>query len=52
MSLEMRLGKPILIFLYSLALLLFGWAIGIHWHTIPAVAVGLALSEAALMVLH
>jgi hypothetical protein len=52
MKLEMTLGNPILIFIYGLALLLFGCAIGIHWHATPAVAVGLALLGAALMVLH
>jgi len=28
---KMSLGHPVLIFLYSLALLLFGCAIGIYW---------------------
>lgn len=49
---EMRLGNPFLIFLYSLALLLFGCAIGIHWHAMPAVAIALSLAGAALTVLH
>jgi|GEM_PF-6256964 len=52
MNLEMRLNNPILIFLYNLALLLFGYAIGIHWHAAPTVALGLAFSGVALMMLH
>ncbi len=48
----MNLGDPLVIFVYSVSLLLFGCAIGIHWHSSPGAAVGLAFVGAALMVLH
>ena len=52
MKMGMRLGDPLLIFVYSLSLLLLGGAIGIHWHATPATAIGLTFAVASLMVLH
>ncbi|MGA7159234.1 MAG: hypothetical protein WBY53_20480 [Acidobacteriaceae bacterium] len=51
-KLEMQLANPLLIFIYSLSIFLFGCAIGIHWHSSTGTAVGLAFAGAALMVLH
>jgi hypothetical protein len=52
MGMRVTLGNPFLIFIYSLALLLIGCAIGIHWRTSPCVAVCLALLGALLTVIH
>jgi len=52
MRMEMRFGNPVLIFLYSLALLLIGCAAGIWWHRSPSMAVSMALLGAVLMVIH
>lgn len=52
MKMEMQLANPILIFIYSLSLLLLGCTVGIFWHTAPSVAAGLAIAGASLMVLH
>jgi len=52
MKMHLTLGNPLLIFIYSLSLLLLGCAVGIHWHSAPSVAVGLAIAGASLMVLH
>ena len=49
---KMSLGNPVLIFLYSLALLLFGCAIGIHWSNSLWSASKVALLGAALMIIH
>jgi hypothetical protein len=49
---DMQLANPLPIFIYSLSLLLLGYAIGIYWHAAPSVAVGLAIAGASLMVLH
>jgi hypothetical protein len=52
MKMEMQLTNPILIFIYSLSLLLLGCTAGIFSHATPSVAVGLAIAGASLMVLH
>jgi hypothetical protein len=52
MKMEMQLANPLLIFIYSLSLLLVGCAGGIYSHAAPSVAVGLAIAGASLMVLH
>lgn len=52
MRMEMRLGNPLLIFVYSLSMLLLGCVIGIHWHATPATAIRLTFAGASLMVLH
>lgn len=49
---HMSLGHPILILLYSLALLLLGCAIGIHWHDSPWGASKVAFLGAMLMIIH
>lgn len=52
MNMEMRSGNLLLVFIYSLSLLLIGCAIGMHWRVSPATAVCLAILGAALFVLH
>ncbi len=52
MNMQMSLGHPILILLYSLALLLMGCAIGIHWHDSLWGASKVALLGAVLMIIH
>lgn len=52
MHFRMRLGNPVLIFIHSLVLLLFGCAIGIHWNSKPGTAVWIAVCGALLMVIH
>jgi len=52
MKIKMSLGHPILIVLYSLALLLLGCAIGIHWHNSLWSASKVALLGAVLMIVH
>jgi hypothetical protein len=52
MKMKMRLGDPLLIFIYSLSLLLLGCVIGIYLHATPATAIGLTFAGASLMVLH
>ena len=49
---KMRLGHPVLILLYSLALLLLGSAIGMHWHNSLWSAFKVALLGAMLMMIH
>jgi hypothetical protein len=39
MKMEIRFGNPVLIFLYSSALLLFGCAIGMYWLKTPLIAI-------------
>jgi hypothetical protein len=51
-NIRISLGHPILIFVYSLALLLGGCAIGMHWDQSRASAVWIAVAAAALMVVH
>lgn len=52
MNMEMRSGNLLLVFIYSLSLLLVGCAIGIHWRGSPSTALCLAILGAALFVLH
>ena len=52
MKLEMQSGNLLLVFIYSLALLLIGCAIGLHWHGSPSIAICAAILGAALFVLH
>jgi hypothetical protein len=49
---QIQLGSPALIFLYTLALLLLGCSIGIHWSKNPGTAVCVSLCAALLMVIH
>jgi hypothetical protein len=49
---QMQLANPALIFIYSLVLLLFGCAIGMHWSKSPGTAIWIAVSAALLMVIH
>ena len=52
MEMKITFGNPILIFVYSLALLLFGDAVGIFWRTEPVTAFSIALLGASFMVIH
>lgn len=52
MKLEARSPNLLLVFLYSLFLLLIGCAIGIHWSASPATASCLAILGASVFVLH
>jgi hypothetical protein len=49
---QMQLPSPILIFVYSLVLLLFGCAIGMHWSKSPGTAIWIAVCAALLTVIH
>jgi hypothetical protein len=51
-NIRISLGHPILIFVYSLALLLGGCAIGMHWDQSRTSAIWIAVAAAALMVVH
>lgn len=51
-ELKVQLGHPVLIFIYSLALLLIGCAIGMHWHQSRTAAIWIAISGAVLMVVY
>lgn len=46
------LANPFSIFAWSLAVLLFGCVIGLHWRTTPGMAFCIAALGAVLMVLH
>jgi hypothetical protein len=52
MQMQMQLANPALIFVYSLVLLLFGSAIGMHWCKSPGTAIWIAVCAALLMVIH
>jgi galactitol-specific phosphotransferase system IIC component len=51
-NIRISLGHPVLIFIYSLVLLLIGCAIGMHWDQSRASAIWIAVAAAALMVVH
>jgi membrane protein YdbS with pleckstrin-like domain len=51
-NIRTSLGNPVLIFVYSVALLLIGCAIGMHWYQSRASAIWIAAAAAALMVVH
>jgi hypothetical protein len=48
----MRSRNLLLVFLYSLSLLLIGCALGMHWRGSPATVVCAAILGATLFVLH
>jgi hypothetical protein len=52
MKMQMTSGNLLLVFIYSLFMLLFGCAIGMHWHGSPTTALCLAILGAALWVFH
>jgi multisubunit Na+/H+ antiporter MnhB subunit len=52
MRTQMQLANPALIFIYSLVLLLYGCAIGMHWSNSPGIAVWIAVYAALVMVIH
>ena len=52
MKVEMQSGNLLLVFIYSLSLLVIGCAIGMHWRRSPSVALCLTILGAALFVLH
>ncbi len=51
-DIRISLGHPVLIFIYSLALLLIGCGIGMHWYQSRGSAIWIAVAGAALMVVH
>jgi hypothetical protein len=51
-TVSISLGHPVLIFVYSLVLLLIGCAIGMHWYQSRACAIWIAVAAASLMVVH
>lgn len=52
MQMSVTLGNAFLIFLYSLAILLFGCAIALHCEATPGMVLCLATLGALLMVIH
>src|ERR1035438_10530403 len=52
MKMEMQSGNLLLVFIYSLSLLLIGCAVGMHWRGSPSVALCITIFGAALFVLH
>jgi hypothetical protein len=51
-EMKVRLGHPIVIFIHSVALLLLGCAIGMHWHQSRSTAIWMAVSGAVLIVIN
>ena len=51
-EMTVRLGHPVLILIHSLALLLIGVAIGMHWHQSRSAAIWIALCGALLTVIN
>ena len=51
-EMEVRLGHPVIIFIHSLALLLIGAAIGIHWHQSRSAEIWIAICGAMLVVFN
>lgn len=51
-KISVTLANPFLIFLWSLAILLLGCAIGLHWKGTPGTALCVAAIGAVLMVIH
>ena len=51
-EMKVQLGHPLLIFIHSLALLLIGCAIGMHWHRSHSIAIWIAFSGAVLIVIN
>ncbi len=52
MKMQMTSGNLLLVFIYSLFMLLFGCAIGMHWPGSPATALCLTILGASLWVFH
>jgi hypothetical protein len=49
---KVRLGHPVVIFIHSLALLLIGCAIGMHWHPSRLAATWITVCGALLVVMN
>jgi hypothetical protein len=52
MKIEMQSVNLLLVFIYSLSLLLVGCAIGMHWRGSPSIAICTTILGATLFVLH
>ena len=52
MKMQVTLGHPILIFVYSTALLLFGCGVGVHWHHALPIALWLCIAGGICMAAH
>lgn len=50
--LRFQVGNPLLIFIWSLSMLLIGGTIGAHWHSSRTVAFFIAVSGAVLAAIH
>lgn len=48
----MKLGHPLLIVLYSFALLLLGCAVGSYWRPTPSKAIGFAIAGSFCTMIH
>ena len=51
-EMKVQLGHPVVIFIHSLALLLIGCAIGMHWHQSRSAAIWIAVCGAVLVVIN
>lgn len=49
MNMHATLANPLVIAIYSAALLLIGCAVGMHWARTPATAIWLAIAGSLLM---
>jgi hypothetical protein len=52
MQVRVQLANPVLIFIWSLSMLLIGCAIGMHWSGARGTAIWIAVCGALLMVIH
>lgn len=52
MGMKVTMGNPLLIFLYSFSLFIFGCAIGLHWKAHTGTALLLVAAGSVLMVIH
>jgi hypothetical protein len=52
MKMQITSGNLLLVFIYSLFMLLFGCSIGMYWHGSPTIALCLAILGASLWVFH
>jgi hypothetical protein len=51
-EMKVRLGHPVVIFIHSVALLLLGCAIGMHWHHSRTTALWIAVTGGVLIVIN
>jgi hypothetical protein len=51
-TMTVKLGDPLLVFIWSVGLLLLGCAIGMHWHASSSTAVAIAFAGSLLVVIE